>query len=387
MKFSHITQLGDILRFQVYATDLLYISKYGIYLNDKLFEQPNQFNVAYFWNNFVIYGNLENMSMYSLLNENITQLEPKYSYYWNFYNEENSKMLISQNRRTNESGNRIADYYLFNLKNKTAQEYLFTEKPQIKVIGNKGVIIKDATLFAYSLLTGLYLWEVDLSIQNLKIYTILGIKDENLIIVCENKEQKNILLSLDVNTGKEIWVKDMNFGKDRFIFNSDNSTIINLYARGFWLEERRIAVGNNIFREINTKDGSVKREGMLDELDKVGLSIGNHVLQEDKIYFTARYKNSFDGVVVGVLDYETLSLLWWEEVKMDEADGFGNFLTQIQVSENKIYVLDKTGTLHIYERDDTKPYEKPTKSSLISFEYLPIFEEPPHYPENDDLPF
>jgi hypothetical protein len=87
-----------------------------------------------------------------------------------------------------------------------------------------------------------------------------------------------------------------------------------------------------------------------------------------------------------------LSLLWWEEVRLEaDTDWMGHFLVQLQVSENRIYVLDDMNTLHIYERDESVPFVKPTASGLQAFEELPI--EPETKEENtneqdfSDLPF
>ena len=252
------------------------------------------------------------------------------------------------------------------------------------------VFVQIKLIFPLSLLTGLYEWELDLGLE---VGGILGIADTNLMVACTNKQYQTIWLSLNVATGKEIWRRNLQISYGgTYAFNEDKTSIFYLHAGGVWLNGIQVARGNNLFREINTKDGSVRREGVLWQLDEAGFGIHSCTLYEGFIYFTAVYK-SFGATVLGVLDYETLSLLWWEEVKMDEADGFGNFFLNqpLQVAENKIYVLDKTHVLHIYERDDTKPYQKPIKSGLMPFEYLPIPESPtqnePYYPTNDDLPF
>ena len=244
---------------------------------------------------------------------------------------------------------------------------------------------------ALSLLTSEYAWEVDLGVEGLQVGGILGIKDNNLMVACTDKQHQGIWLALDVATGEEVWRRSLQISYGgTYAFNEDKTSIFYLHAKGVWLNGIQVVKGSNIFREINTKDGSVRREGVLWQLDEVGLGINNCTLQNGFIYFTAHYSGSFGATVIGVLDYETLSLLWWEEVKLDEANGFGNFLTQLQVSENKIYVLDKTHVLHIYEKDESIPFVKPTQSGLMPFENLPIKtqnNENQNFDNNDDLPF
>lgn len=306
-----------------------------------------------------------------------------------------NKLMILFNNKDNDSELLFVDYlknnrlHLFNYQTNTDKILLQNYDWEFLYLTKKELFIYNKNLLkSLSLLTGLYEWEVDLGLQGLEVGGILGIADTNLMVACTNKQHQTIWLSLDVVTGKEIWRRNLQISYGgTYTFNEDTTSAIILHAGGAWLNGIQVTKGNNLFREINTKDGSVRREGILLQMDEIGLGIYHCILHENLIYFTANYNGSFGAIVVGVLDYETLSLLWWEEVKMDEADGFGNFLLQIQVSENKIYVLDKTGTLHIYERDDTKPYPKPTKSGLMPFEYLPIPEKPPYYPENDDLPF
>jgi len=249
-------------------------------------------------------------------------------------------------------------------------------------------------LKSLSLLTGEYEWELDLGVEGLEIAGILGIKDTNLIVACTNKQNQVIWLAFDVANGKEIWRRylQVSSGGGANAFSEDKTSLFNLHAGGLWLNGIPLAQGNHIFREINVTDGSIKREGILSDVDEAGLGVKNFTLYGDKIYFTARYNGSFGPIAIGVLDYETLSLLWWEEVQMQEADGFGNFFLNqpIQVSENKIYVLDKTHVLHIYERDESVAFVKPSKSGLRAFEDLPTsFDntDNQNMGENKDLPF
>lgn len=242
------------------------------------------------------------------------------------------------------------------------------------LLHNKNVITREGAIIlrSLSLLTGEYEWELDLGVQGLEVGGILGVEGANLIVLCENKQHQQVLLSLDVATGREVWRRDLQVSHGgTYAFNEDKTSIFYMHAGGLWLNGVRVAQGSNIFREIDTADGSVRREGVLWQMDGAGLGIKNCTFQDGFIYFTAVYQ-SFGPTVIGVLDYETLSLLWWEEVQMQEADGFGNFFLNqpLQVSENRIYVLDKTHVLHIYERDGSIPFVKPAGSGLAGFEVI-----------------
>ncbi len=378
---------------------------------------------SFAFNNYIfVYRNKENNL---ILNNDIKLSERVYEFFvdeqYLFYNEkkDNIKQVHIYDTRSNKDIS-IEDKFILDIPNNSNQFYIFTHNSNslatelhlfnlstfkseelIKeydwglcyLTSERFFIFKEeTTLSSLSLLTRIYEWEVDLSIEGLKGGSIFGVSDTNLLVACAN-EYQGIWLALDVATGKEIWRQHLQSASGgTYVFNEDKTSAIILHTGGFWLNGIQVAKGNNIFREYNTKDGSIKREGVLWQLDEAGLGIHNCTLHEGFIYFTAVYK-SFGATVLGVLDYETLFLLWWEEVKMDEADGFGNFFLNqpLQVAENKIYVLDKTHVLHIYERDETIPFEKPTENGLKAFEDLPILEKPtqnePYYPTEDDIPF
>jgi hypothetical protein len=278
-------------------------------------------------------------------------------------------------------------------KLKLIKEYSFLQNVSIAHYLNESFVmtyLKPMGLGKISLLTGEYEWEVDLGLQGLEIVSILGVWEDNLIVICKNEQKQQEILSLSVQLGKEVWRKNMQVSQYAFAFSEDKTSILYVYAGGLWLNGEQITRGRNIFREVNTKDGSVRREGVLRQLDEAGLGLISYQLLGGFIYFRAVYQ-SFGDTVIGVLDYETLSLLWWEEVKIHSEAGYFAFLRDMQASENKIYALDQIGTLHIYERDESVPFVKPTASGLQAFEELPI--EPETKEENtdeqdfSDLPF
>lgn len=382
MMFKYINNISEVKDYNISSCEINYASKgCELWFRNEIITRSTSVS-GVLWNKryFFYSDNLGNCYKDLLNNEiiNLNRVVPQLK----FDNNKYVALNYSEDYQTK-------DLVIFNFDNNSFEVVKLNIEFNIKLVINEQILNQkgNTNISSLSLLTGLYSWEIELSVSN--IISIIGIYTDYLIVTYETAANQTGILALDVATGNTVWDTLVNGVMYSFypIFSKNGATVFNLHAGGLWLNGIQMAQGNNIFREIDLTNGTIKREGILQELDNLGLGVKYFVLNEDNICFTANYNGSFGAIVVGVLDYETLSLLWWEEVKMDEADGFGNFLTQIQVSENNIYVLDKTGTLHIYEKDDTQSYQKPTESGLTSFEYLPIFEEPPHYPENDDLPF
>jgi hypothetical protein len=264
-----------------------------------------------------------------------------------------------------------------------------------ELLYNQSIITREGAkiLRSLSLLTGEYDWEVDLGEKS--IINIYGISGAILSVSYNYKSNPHHygLCGIDIQTGNIIWEKELKgFYPYTAQTSPQNTRLISIHTGHFTLNGIRLKSGKNVFIEFDTATGEIIRSGTLSVLDDLSLNIKDFILQDNKIYFTAHCKGSFGPIAIGVLDYETLSLLWWEEVRLEaDTDWMGHFLVQLQVSENRIYVLDDMNTLHIYQRDENAPFIKPTESGLQTFEELPI--EPETKEENtdeqdfSDLPF
>jgi len=392
-KFIEVIENIDSFKvFNKYLAFKLKENKYALFLNKNLIDNDNK--GFFFFENSLCLQNTGLTRFLNLETDKITEIPITFNGKRGYFN---NTYVTSFNSRQENDYRWTSNYVVYQLKPfkelyKLPHRYYGSgyrfENHYIQ-IQNERKLLKSL-----SLLTGEYEWEVDLGVEGLEIAGILGIKDTNLIVACTNKQDQVIWLALDVVNGKEIWRRHLQVssGGGANAFSEDKTSLFNLHAGVLWLNGIPLAQGNHIFREINVTDGSIKREGILSDVDEAGLGVKNFTLYGDKIYFTARYNGSFGPIAIGVLDYETLSLLWWEEVQMQEADGFGNFFLNqpIQVSENKIYVLDKTHVLHIYQRDESVTFVKPSKSGLRAFGDLPTsFDniDNQNMSEDEDLPF
>jgi hypothetical protein len=253
-------------------------------------------------------------------------------------------------------------------------------------LNNNDIVVYNSmySLSKYSLLTDDYLWECNLPIY--RIVNLIGEYSNKLILIYENAQNLKGTLALDMQRGKIVW--NTEGGDFLSTFSKNGNTIIHLQSGDLSLNGIQVVKRANIFKEIDLNTGKVKREGVLIDLDEAGLSIKTFIVEDDYIYFTANYQGSFGAIVIGILDYENLNLLWWHIVEMQDADGFGNFLMNKPVfSDNKFYVLDKTGVLHIFEQEVDVFLTKASQGGLMPFEYLPPPQSKPHIPNDDSLPF
>jgi outer membrane protein assembly factor BamB len=363
MNYKKNQIIKSVDRFDVKCGDIVYVFKNEIYYNDTLLLRDEAYNVAYFMtDSLIVYGNINQLFLFDVKKSKALNLDPQWSFYKDAFKE--NKVLVNLNRRKDSNGYWLADYFWFNLSTYKLEMKLFTDMPQIKILNSFGIIVSESLLKSICLLTGKNLWACNLKVS--RIEKIIGIADNKLIIVCETHGQSKTF-ALNANTGNYLWEA---VGGDWFSdFGKNTDSVVHLRSGGYWLNGVQLASNANVFREIDTNTGLILREGIIAELDKIGLNIKNFIILKDYIYFTANYQGSFGAIVIGVLNYEYLHLLWWQEVDLSDAGGFGNFLTSKPfVEKGKLYVLDKTNVLHIFERtDDKTALPKTETNGLIPF--------------------
>lgn len=188
-------------------------------------------------------------------------------------------------------------------------------------------------------------WETNLEPYG-EIRKILGVQSEKLWVSmdrCGEKKDKNSLLGLDVNTGKILYQAPSAYDlSDWFIeLIPEQNTILSIYGK-----ISTYGPAASPFIEINATTGAVMRNERIESLYNSNLKLGKWKYLNNKIYFTAAI-DTINSTHIGVLDYQTLDLLWYTEVK-DRKGG----LRDLQVTADKIYILDAGNQLHIFEKEE-----------------------------------
>ena len=120
----------------------------------------------------------------------------------------------------------------------------------------------------------------------------------------------------------------------------ETQTIVSIYGK---ISTQQKA--DSPFVEICAITGAVLRNERIESLFQANLKLGQWCYSNHKIYFTAA-TDTINSTHIGVLDYTTLNLEWFTEVKDRKA-----VIKDLQVTENKVYALDQGGQLFIFEKE------------------------------------
>jgi hypothetical protein len=173
-----------------------------------------------------------------------------------------------------------------------------------------------------------------------KVVRYLSIMDENLWIVLKNKDDYS-LLSLDVSHGQANSNHTIKYGYACHPIEEKNTL---LCIHGFSRYEPETE-----YKEVNGLTGEVIRTGVVQSLLEQKLVLKDWEKFGEHIYFTAVREEKFP-THIGVLDYNTLELVRWQKVELEEGCYLPAGKAPV-VSDNKLYILDTGGTLHIYQID------------------------------------
>ena len=215
-----------------------------------------------------------------------------------------------------------------------------------------------------SLLTGDYEWELDLSgrtqvimgkTHECKIIELLGVYKNHLVVYMEGDR----LLSIDISTGQilletfpfkglldvngfQIW-DFRNFKLDTitgyiymlnkcFYYKIDIETHQSTQLKSFFT--------GNCF--------SIGRLPNITENSPRDIMIVKTVHTNDYIYFMGGY--GLTTHIIGAFNRITYQIDWQEDLDLWQTDKYNN-LKDIQYSNDKLYLLDTEGNLHIFEKE------------------------------------
>jgi hypothetical protein len=201
-----------------------------------------------------------------------------------------------------------------------------------------------------SLLTGEYEWETDLSHYSYKmsgwkyearIQQVIGVWEGQLLVWMEG----NKFLSLSVATGELLWeIRQWEYSQGKGHGYQ--------FGQGVHLDEAKgkcYLFEGTCYMEI---DLATQKATILWQEDLI-----THQMRFARPNFTEEYIYFLTGGVassgVGVFNRKTLQIEWLYQFEFDEsADEILQLNQTPQVADNKLYVLDTGGTLHIFERSE-----------------------------------
>lgn len=343
MKYKCADVIDNILDFKVYSDVLLFkkqkLEKH-LFESEKLIDTDNWgYN---FWQDFICLNREYTTTIININTREWFEI-PVFFTGRNYY--ENT-FIVSINLKKESRGIYSSNYLvcqlqpfkvLYELPNRyygSGQRHInkyFQTKRDVQIIKS------------LSLLNGEYEWEADLNFFG-EIRKLLGVIEEKLwVVLYKGGENQDItkLIALDIHTGDIIieLPESLPLHNTHISIIEEKQTILSI-----WGMKSSHHKADSPLVEIDGKTGKIIRNYRIESLFEANLKMGLWKYLDNKIFFVGAmdYLNSTH---VGVLDYNTLDLLWYEEVVARKAG-----LKEIQVTGDKIFCLDIGHQLHIYEK-------------------------------------
>lgn len=139
-----------------------------------------------------------------------------------------------------------------------------------------------------------------------------------------------------------------------YCINSETGAVlkqIGSFGGWFMLSENNIYIANpyNV-RMLNVNTYEVTTIELNDLLEPHGWSMmwNRFAVQGNNFYFVHQQAGGGDEAIVGIIDLTKKELLWHTAIPIEEGSYW---VDEIQVHENKLFVLTQGGTLHIFEQE------------------------------------
>lgn len=229
---------------------------------------------------------------------------------------------------------------------------------------------ETGSIHSLSINSGISNWQFSLSDMKINNYDSTSGKIVRLInlvqgvLIVHVRISTDILIGLDAEKGKLLW-QLADFEYEGVQYPHLNSDIYRVRTNS---ENTRLIGINRRFVEINPLDGQIlkykpikpqDRDGKFSEYNGVGFIPFDGIVQGKYVYFSASVRNEKGRAAVlpsavGIYNMETEQVEWlqvFKEFWQGEANAISGDIPPL-ISNNRLYVLDIKGTLHIFEKED-----------------------------------
>jgi hypothetical protein len=340
--------ISNIDSYSVCDYNLVTYSKKGsVFLNEKVFFIENEIILGAYLDKECLLNVVTNDEVYWYYKFHLFLITKHLSGFLDLKTEKNLRLFRNENQ----------NYCYYDLEKK---EVVQTYKAKFSGLypsaySNECLFIHkfpNPIISSLSLLTGEYDWEVDLGgrkcvsaskepPEDASIQQIIGIWEHQLLVFLDN----NQILSLDINKGKILWeLPDFDVH-----FPTGPSVAKAMYFH-WHLENGKLYILKH--HQYFSVDLNTQEVALLWQNEDKTYTISHCTYTENYIYFTA-YGKEIEISILGVFNRKILQIDWLEKMIMPRMDSYAyvSFNQAPQVSENKLYVLDSGGTLHIFERE------------------------------------
>lgn len=288
----------------------------------------------FIFNNYLLLNKKRDVFIFNIDNNEITTIPNTLSvntiandtYYWVFVDAfDYSKLFLIDFKKGFKSD--------LSINYKYSWEFIFAYKSTI-------IFFQNSILKLYSISSETIEWEAYIN-RNGDIFHLLGVRNDELLVLWKRGYDTYGVIGFNIHNGHILW-------------NIDNNPLLNGLTTEFTNNQHSLFStkgegGGSYFIELDLNLKQVSRYGDLPGFRQNNLQITWSWVKEDKVYFTALHQSRFANTV-GVFDYQTLELIWWETLPLSANDFIGGG-ESLQIDGDKLYVLDSGGTLHIFERE------------------------------------
>lgn len=241
--------------------------------------------------------------------------------------------------------------YVINLESGEIND--FPSKPYYphQILKKDKAFIFSQKIEFYNPFSGEVFWNKDISellkTTNTEIYgkpQIINNKLFFFLFDSSHLTDERITLCLDVETKEVLW-ESKKFGGWLTTFEDK------IYA----IKDKQVQILNPETFEVTNLDlqeqllvldkKTHKPEDQMIWQIPFSFSSSTYVIKDNHLYFTQE-KNS----TVGIIDLKTKELLWHTDIEINSGDIIP-IITDIKVHGTRLYILDSSNTLHIFEKD------------------------------------
>lgn len=350
----------------------------------KLFENIKSFKVDEFSNEILqrIDNNLLINGQINVLNiQDELTLKNKKLYYnkgWSLeiFNLETNQINHISDKTIQNVNYKLSDYLVLVTKNKEIFLYDIKKENQIllnQIIFNWGkIFISKLNFFlyqhkiieSYKIPTSEKLWQIELSLlgkfqtefdgeKDYEVRQFVGIYNDILWMFLNSSE----FIGLESHSGKIVhWLKGVKkenvTGKiDEYLNETETYIFFDINYLLDYNLGKIIGLKADRYYEIDLKANVVEPTmlGLYTKMENLGIdkndTCNNIVLKENHLYFYNIHKLKF-----AIFDIDTKQIIYVSE-KLTNDQTKRREIKDLQVANNKVYVLDSTGDLHIFEKE------------------------------------
>ncbi len=351
MKYKLKDNIKNIGDWQLINDDLIYASNYEVksYYNEKTVTKLSEYwGIKFLPDFFNVFTNRSFNTFYNYKGEIIKEYDKT-----NFYYILSEGDLIYYDRISKKTKHNEIDLFNDKLgKSLLQRNFIYFEK--------------NRNIYKVCIDTGNLIWQFPLSQfgnfvsdwgeeRNYEIEQFIGVYNDVLWI--KISYSSGGLIGLDINTGE---LKHQLTKANKFIGKTDTKPFeeekVPFYRCDYILQKEEgkiIGLAIDFFYEVNLNevDPKITVYGLDEEYSKFRIQHSQGISKKSILINNQLYFYSYNQHIFAILDIETKKIIYVsDKISVPNTENAWGQLKDLQVSGDKVYVLDSINNLHIFEK-------------------------------------